>query len=423
MSVSDIVDYVNRTPHNTNPAVIRSMVENEIYKTEKESNEELKILKEKGGVGWEERIVTEIMPATIIPAVHVSGGDSRYYFNAPRYITSDKVACYMYINDSKYSAYYDGYGMWSTYQSGEISGAYLSWGVTDPDGNYSDAIIWNTYADGPAPESIVVRFEKVEDITHPISEEYMPQNYQGLPSIVEMLSTGGVTVVEKAEYEFDVYDGDDYGNTRLNIVQNVDSSLSALLALGKIVTVYFDGEDYESVLRPVSIWGVQAIVGNPALYDASLEDTGEPFAIFGNDYGEFYCTVRGTSTKHTIGVIIQGTTTKSNKIDLGAFQIPEHIMELSASGGGQVTIPSLGFWDTLEACAGIDTHFKMSVAGYTFDVSGLTMAYNDDYSTVGIGQVSFNFLINNPVTDEIGIIYVSLMRNTPNIVLTVRIVQ
>lgn len=421
MSVSDIVDYVNRTPHNTNPAVIRSMVENEIYKTKEESNEELKTLKEKGGVGWEEQIVTEIMPATAIPLGFDDGGGSAYYyFYAPRYITSDKVSIYMYINDSKYSAYYDGYGTWSTYQSGEISGAYLSWGVTDPDGNYSDAIIWNTYADGPAPESITVRFEKVEDITHPISEEYMPQSYQGLPSTVEMLSTGGITVVQKAEYEFDVDDDYDVGDVSLNPTQNFDPRL---LAFGKTVIVHLDGEDYERAIKPVEAYGINAVVGNPALYDDSLEDTGEPFVIFINDYGELICVARGTDKKRVVGVILNGTTMKSNKIDLNAFQIPEHIMELSANGGGQVTIPGFGFWDTLEASAGTDTRFKMSVAGYTFDIGGLTLAYNDDYSTVGIGQVSFNFLLNNPVTNEIGIIYVSLMRNTPDIVLTVRIVQ
>lgn len=54
MSVLDIIDYVNRTPYNTNPAVIRSMVENEIRQNGAECCEDLKQIKSEGGVGYTE---------------------------------------------------------------------------------------------------------------------------------------------------------------------------------------------------------------------------------------------------------------------------------------------------------------------------------------------------------------------------------
>ena len=42
MSVNDIMNYVNKTPGNTNPAVIKSMVESEKNKAVYESVEDLK---------------------------------------------------------------------------------------------------------------------------------------------------------------------------------------------------------------------------------------------------------------------------------------------------------------------------------------------------------------------------------------------
>ena len=52
MSVNDIINYVNKTPGNTNPAVVRSMVENEKEKSVYASVEELK---KSGGVGVSEK--------------------------------------------------------------------------------------------------------------------------------------------------------------------------------------------------------------------------------------------------------------------------------------------------------------------------------------------------------------------------------
>jgi hypothetical protein len=52
MSVNDIMNYVNKTPGNTNPSVIKSMVENEKSKAVYASVEELK---KSGGVGHTEK--------------------------------------------------------------------------------------------------------------------------------------------------------------------------------------------------------------------------------------------------------------------------------------------------------------------------------------------------------------------------------
>lgn len=422
MSVFDIMDYVNRTPHNTNPAVIRSMVENEIYKTEKESNEELKILKEKGGVGWEEWIVTETMPATVIP-VSQNYGTYVYPFAWPGAITGDNAYTYMYINDSKYLVGYDEDGyIYKEWVDGLLYDVYIQLNSQDEDGNFFDCLTWYG-GDNLAPETITLRFENVKCIIHHFSKKYLPQDFQNLPATVKNLGSGEITVIEKAQYVFDEWDE--------NVVQGVlemseaalgFEGLEELLRPGVVCKILLNETEF---VRPITFGnsGSGLIVGNPIFLDYEAVDNGDPFCLYVNSYGKLGMFIRGNETTYNVEAKLCAIGTKSTKIDLGAFQIPEHIMQLAAEGGGKTTIPGLGFWDTLEAFAGTDVHFKMSVAGYTFDVSGLTMAYNDDYSTVGIGQVSFNFLLNNPITNEIGIIYVSLMRNTPNIVLTVRIVQ
>lgn len=52
MSISEIVNYVNRTPHNTNPNVIASMVQGANEQAVYESVEKLK---QDGGVGYTDK--------------------------------------------------------------------------------------------------------------------------------------------------------------------------------------------------------------------------------------------------------------------------------------------------------------------------------------------------------------------------------
>ena len=65
MSVFDIMDYVRTTPGNTNPAVVRSMVESEIRTAKKEADSEILELKQNGGVGYTEYKEIEVMAEII----------------------------------------------------------------------------------------------------------------------------------------------------------------------------------------------------------------------------------------------------------------------------------------------------------------------------------------------------------------------
>lgn len=63
MSIQDIVNYVKKTPGNTNPSVIKSMVKSEVGEyVEEASNEAIRKLEENGRIGKEAQSYKEIIP-------------------------------------------------------------------------------------------------------------------------------------------------------------------------------------------------------------------------------------------------------------------------------------------------------------------------------------------------------------------------
>lgn len=290
MSVNDIMNYVSKTPGNTNPAVVRSMVEAEMEKSVYASVEELK---KGGGVGYIEHKVDVLMPETVIP-MYLEYPDDEYssclydtgfafeHFGGGR-------GCTVYINNIEH---------YFTIIKGSLQFYRVDGGETEFEVQYDcHNLRWT--GNGSAPETITVSVEEPYDVTHRINESFLPDGYEGLPAKVAFLQTKGV-LVNTAEYPN--MGGSDEQSTFLFPV----SGAFSLVPHGTLLNVHFDGVDYQckATTAPEMMAGL-TVFGN-AIYFGG-EDTGEPFSgiiapasVMGTE-GIMLIVYDGAET-HTIGI-------------------------------------------------------------------------------------------------------------------------
>lgn len=205
MSVFDIMDYVRTTPGNTNPAVVRSMVEGEIRAAKKEASSEILKLKQDGGVGYTEYKEIEVMTETVVTR---NGTSNYYYFNFP-YIDWSLV-------DTSVYGYIDGVKYYITHPDSDYSCFWYIYGDIPPSGSFSGNSYYGTLCwtgEGIPPETITVSIKQTYTAIHPINFKYLPEGFGYTEKkVVEFLPE---TVCERAENSNDYnipYSGMDENN-------------------------------------------------------------------------------------------------------------------------------------------------------------------------------------------------------------------
>jgi len=359
------------------------------------------------GCGWIEQTIVETMPATVVQGEPGGYEGNDFYIPYPS-VNHGGQRC-AYLNDSKYKLVYDDY--YGLFEWHHESGPDCFHVYDIPHNGYAT---WNT-GYGSAPKSITVRWEEVLETIHHLNEKFLPEDYKGIPQKVEALSGGNYVALPKGEYEFNVSDGSDEGYASLDW----DKSAAEYMALGKKLLVHVDGTDYLSTMKIEGFLGETLCVGNPHIFDWSFEDTGEPFLIYQNNYGEFVTVIKSVSNTHIFGVSIPGATAPmSNVVDLDAFGIGEVVMSLFNIGGGSTSFNNSMtkiFWSTIDGIlAGKEVRLQLRAEPWTVDVGGVTRSWVDKQCAL----VSFGFLV---ALDKVYDVKVSISRDASDCLIAVKV--
>lgn len=271
MSVNDIIDYVIKTPGNTNPAVIKSMVELENYgvleKAQQMDEETLALAKaytDSQRLAYTEIKEVEILPPTVCPYdpdTENGGWNNRYVIPYP-----DSWS------DNKYDLYINGEKIFQ----GKLFQGDIEWLPYDYTDTRFEAYYSRIYPGtiDPIPESITVSIKEIVIIDHPIEAKYLPDGFAGLPVRVDVLETGGI-LIEKAEYTFE----------RSNATFTIPG-VTSLFAPGLDMRVHFDGTDYDCTVIATGKTKIPYAFGNLSYASWEYEDTGEPFCCVVANYDE-----------------------------------------------------------------------------------------------------------------------------------------